>query len=82
MVSAFFPRLKLYLFGAGAFILAFFGVYFSGRRDGAKAVNADMQDQILDDIRQAREIEHEIKKMDDPAFNDRAGEWVRKGDSQ
>jgi hypothetical protein len=82
MVSALFPRLKLYLFGAAAFILAFFGVYFAGRRDGAKAVNADMQDQILDDIRQAREIEHEIKKMDDPAFIDRAGEWVRKGDSQ
>lgn len=77
MVSALFPRIKLYLFGAAAFVLAFFGVYLAGRRDGAKDTNADMQDQILDDIRQAREIEHEIKNLDPDGLDSRAGEWVR-----
>ena len=71
-------RLKLYAIGAVAFVLALLGIYWSGRRDGAAAVKADINENRLDTMRQAKEIEDEIKSLDDPAFIDRAGQWVRK----
>lgn len=71
-------RLKLYAIGAVAFVLALLGIYWSGRRDGAAAVKADINENRLDTVRQAKEIEDEIKSLDDPAFIDRAGRWVRK----
>ncbi len=71
-------RLKLYAIGAAAFVLALLGIYWSGRRDGAAAVKADINENRLDTVRQAKEIEDEIKSLDDPAFIDRAGQWVRK----
>lgn len=71
-------RLKLYAIGAVAFVLALLGIYWSGRRDGADAVKADINENRLDTVRQAKEIEDEIKSLDDPAFIDRAGQWVRK----
>lgn len=73
-----FTRLKLYAIGAVAFVLALLGIYWSGRRDGAAAVKADINENRLDTVRQAKEIEDEIKSLDDPAFIDRAGQWVRK----
>ena len=73
-----FLRLKLYAAGLAAFILALLGIYWSGRRDGAAAVKADINENRLDTVRQAKEIEDEIKSLDDPAFIDRAGQWVRK----
>ena len=73
-----FMRLKLYAAAVAAFILALLGIYFSGRRDGAAAVKADINENRLDTLRQAKEIENEIKSLDDPAFIDRAGQWVRK----
>ena len=80
MVSAFFPRIKAYLFGAAAFVLAFVGVYFAGRRDGKSAAKADAAEEIFDDIRQAREIENAVKAMDRDSLVDAGREWVRKGD--
>ena len=71
-------RLKLYAIGVVAFVLALLGIYWSGRRDGAAAVKADINENRLDTLRQAKEIEDEIKSLDDPAFIDRAGQWVRK----
>ena len=73
-----FARLKLYAIGVVAFVLALLGIYWSGRRDGAAAVKADINKNRLDTLRQAKEIEDEIKSLDDPAFVDRAGQWVRK----
>ena len=73
-----FLRWKLYVTGVVAFVLALLGIYWSGRRDGAAAVKADINENRLDTLRQAKEIEDEIKSLDDPAFIDRAGQWVRK----
>ena len=73
-----FLRLKLFVAGLAAFMLALLGIYWSGRRDGAAAVKADINENRLDTLRQAKEIEDEIKSLDDPAFVDRAGQWVRK----
>ena len=71
-------RIKLYIAAGAAFALALLGIYWSGRRDGAAAVKADINENRLDTVRQAKEIEDEIKSLDDPAFIDRAGQWVRK----
>ena len=73
-----FLRWKLYCAAAVAFVLALLGIYWSGKRDGAAAVKADINENRLDTVRQAKEIEDEIKSLDDPAFVDRAGQWVRK----
>ena len=73
-----FMRLKLYAAAVAAFILALLGIYFSGRRDGAAAVKADITEDRLDAMKTAKDVEDEIKSLDDPAFIDRAGQWVRK----
>ena len=75
-----FLRLKLYVATVAAFILALLGIYWSGRKDGAAAVRADITEDRLDAMKTAKEIEDEIRSLDvdDPAFIDRAGQWVRK----
>jgi len=73
-----FLRLKLYVAAVAAFILALLGIYWSGRRDGAAAVKADITEDRLDAMKTAKGVEDEIKSLDDPAFIDRAGQWVRK----
>ena len=73
-----FLRLKLYAAAVAAFILALLGIYWSGRRDGAAAVKADITEDRLDAMKTAKDVEDEIKSLDDPAFIDRAGQWVRK----
>lgn len=73
-----FIRWKLYVIGVVGFVLGLLGIYWSGRRDGAAAVKADINENRLDTLRQAKEIEDEIRSLDDPAFIDRAGQWVRK----
>ena len=73
-----FLRWKLYVAGLAAFMLGLLGIYFSGRRDGAAAVKADVNEARLDAVKAAKEVEDEIKSLDDPAFIDRAGQWVRK----
>lgn len=73
-----FLRWKLYCAAAVAFVLALLGIYWSGRRDGAAAVKADVNEARLDAVKAAKEVEDEIKSLDDPAFVDRAGQWVRK----
>ena len=71
-------RLKLYAIGVVAFMLALLGIYWSGRRDGAAAVKADINEDRIDAMKTAKDVEDEIKSLDDPAFIDRAGQWVRK----
>jgi hypothetical protein len=75
-------RLKLYAIAGAAFVLALLGIYWSGRRDGAAAVKADITEDRLDAIKTAKDVEDEIRSLDDPAFIDRAGQWVRKDSGQ
>lgn len=73
-----FAKIKLYAIGVVVFVLALLGIYWSGRRDGAAAVKADINEDRLDAMQTAKDVEDEIKSLDDPAFIDRAGQWVRK----
>jgi hypothetical protein len=77
-----FAKLKLYAIGVVAFVLALLGIYWSGRRDGAAAVKADANEDRLDAVKAAKGVEDEIKSLDDPAFIDRARQWVRKDSGQ
>lgn len=70
-------RLKLYAIGAVAFVLALLGIYWSGRRDGAAAVKADANEARLDAVRQAKEIEDEVRSLDDDNLDVRAAHWLR-----
>ena len=75
-------RLKIYAIAGAAFVLALLGIYWSGRKDGAAAVKADITEDRLDAMKTAKDVEDEIKSLDDPAFIDRASQWVRKSDDQ
>ena len=73
-----FMRWKLYAIGVAGFVLGLLGIYWSGRRDGAAAVKADHMEDRLDAVKKAKAVENEIDALDDPAFIDRANQWVRK----
>jgi hypothetical protein len=77
-----FAKIKLYAIGVVAFVLALLGIYSSGRRDGADAARADANEGRLDAMQTAKDVEDEIKSLDDPAFIDRARQWVRKDSGQ
>jgi hypothetical protein len=75
-------RLKLYAIAGAAFVLALLGIYWSGRKDGAAAVKADANEARLDAVKTAKDVEDEIRSLDDPAFVDRAAVWLRKDSGQ
>ena len=77
-----FARLKLYAIGVVAFVLALLGIYWSGRRDGAAAVKADANEARLDAVKTAKEVEDEVRALDDDSLDARAGQWVRKDRGQ
>lgn len=73
-----FSKLKLYAIGVIGAILALLGIYWQARRDGAAAVKADANEARLNAVKAAKDVEDEIRSLDDPAFIDRASQWVRK----
>ena len=77
-----FARIKLYAIAGAAFVLALLGIYWSGRKDGAAAAKVDANEARLDAVKTAKDVEDEIRSLDDPAFVDRASQWVRKDSGQ
>jgi hypothetical protein len=75
-------RLKIYAIAGAAFVLALLGIYWSGRKDGAAAAKVDANEARLDAVKTAKDVEDEIRSLDDPAFVDRASQWVRKDSGQ
>lgn len=73
-----FAKLKLYALAFAMFLLALFGVYFSGRRDGLNESNNKANEKRLDALKTSKKVEEEVRSLDDPTFIDRAGQWVRK----
>jgi uncharacterized membrane protein YdjX (TVP38/TMEM64 family) len=71
-------RIKIWLYAIGAAIAAVGLAYLRGRSAGADAVKADINEDRLDAMKTAKDVEDEIRSLDDPAFVDRAGQWVRK----
>ena len=77
-----FARIKLYAIAGAAFVLALLGIYWSGRKDGAAAAKVDANEARLDAVKTAKDVEDEIRSLDDPAFADRAAVWLRKDSGQ
>ena len=75
-------RLKLYAIGVVVFVLALLGIYWSGRRDGAAAVKADATEARLDAVKTAKDVEDEIRSLDDDGLDGRARHWLRKDSGQ
>jgi len=75
---AMITRLQLYILLALAFVAGVFGVYVSGVQRGIDKARNKINEDRLDKILTAKEIEDEIRKADDPYLVDRARTWVRK----
>ena len=71
-------RLQLYALLAFAFVAGIFGVYVSGVQRGIDRARARVNEDRLDAIKTAKEIEDEVRSADDPYLVDRASQWVRK----
>lgn len=77
-----FIGLKAKLYGIGAAIISILiaAAYFLGRRDNAKLREAKDNKKRLDDMKKAKEIDHEVGQLDDDGLRDAAGKWVRGSD--
>lgn len=73
-----FSRIQLYLLIGAAFILGAVGIYASGVQRGIDRSRNRINEQRLENIRTAKEVEDEIEALDDIGLVDRASEWVRK----
>lgn len=71
-------KLKLYAIGAAAFVLGLFGIYLSGRRAGADAVKAALNEARFDDLEKAKHVQDQINALGDDALRQRASRWVRR----
>lgn len=75
-------RLKMYLWIAGAALVAVITIYFKGRSDGRDAYEYKAKDKRLDDLMTAKKVRDEIEILDDTGLADRASKWVRKPDGE
>lgn len=71
-------RIQLYVLLAFAFVGGIFGIYVSGVQRGIDKARSKVNEDRLDKIITAKEIEDEIRKADDPYLVDRASQWLRK----
>lgn len=70
-------RLKLYLLAALSFVGALFGVYVTGVQRGKLGERSRQNEDRLDAIGEAKEIEDDVRSLDDDGLSDRASRWVR-----
>lgn len=73
-------RLKLYAYAAVAVLGAMLMVYLKGAANGAQKVRMKATQRRIDDMLTAKDVENEVKSLDDDALLARANKWVRKRD--
>lgn len=76
------PRIKLYAIGAVVFIAALLKLRHDAVSKALYKMQADQADKRIDAMRAAKEIEDEIKVLDDSGLADRGSKWVREGRSE
>ena len=74
-------KLKLYAALIGAAALAVVTVYYRGRADGRDDLEYEMQDDRLDKLIKAKDVQDEIQYLDDDDIAARAGRFVRDNNS-
>lgn len=75
-------RIKMYLWLAGAALVAIVTVYFRGKADGRDDLEYEIKDKRIEDLLTAKEVEDEIEVLDDEELATRASRWVRGGDGR
>lgn len=73
-------RLKLYAYAAVGVLGAMLMVYLKGAANGAQKVRMKATQRRIDDMLTAKDVENEVKSLDDDALLTRADKWVRKRD--
>lgn len=73
----FLARIKMYLWIVGAALVAVATVYFRGKADGRNALESEIQDDRIDNLLTAKEVEDEVEALDDSGLRSRATKWVR-----
>ena len=71
-------RIQYYLILAGVLIAGIFGVYWSGGQRKKWELEAKQDKQRIKNMKVAKEIEDEVKALDDGNLRNRASKWVRR----
>lgn len=71
-------RIQYYLILAGVLIAGIFGVYWSGGQNKKREIEAKQDKKRIKNMKVAKEIQDEIKALDDGNLRDRASKWVRR----
>ena len=72
-----FAKLKIYAALIGAALVAVVTVYYRGRADGRDTLEYEIKDDRLDKLLKAKELQDELREMDDDDIAARAYGWVR-----
>lgn len=70
-------RIKLWLCTVGAFVLAMAGAWFTGRREGQKDAEHRETSRRLEAMREAHEVQDEIRQMGPDDRRDALARWMR-----
>lgn len=70
-------RLKLYLFAALSFVGGLIAAYVRGVNRGEDLERGRRAEDRIDAVQEAKEVEDEVRSLDDEALARRASEYVR-----
>lgn len=71
-------KLQLYALVGAAFVLGLIGIYSTGVARGQDKIKRKIDEKRLSNLKTQKEIDDEIKSLDDTELSDRASTWVRK----
>lgn len=71
-------KLQLYGLIAVSFVLGLLGIYSAGVARGTDKVKRKIDEKRISNLKTQKEIDDEIRSLDDPYLVDRANKWVRK----
>jgi cell division protein FtsN len=71
-------RIQYYLILAGVLIAGIFGVYWAGGQSKKQEIEAKHNKKRIKNMKIAKEVEDEVKALDDSNLRDRASKWVRR----
>jgi Mg2+/citrate symporter len=70
-------RIKLWLYAIGGFVVAVLGAWFVGRREGKKVAEYEESQRRLDVMKEAHEVQDEVRKLSDDDMRRALGRWMR-----
>ncbi len=79
LISLIPSRIQYYLIIVGAALAGVFGIYWVGGQNKKKEIEAEQNEERLENLKIAREVQDEIKALDDGDLRNRASKWVRGG---